>query len=163
MVKEYVFEFSGSKETFINKLNLLKPNNTYSSGTCYYFDDYIVELVDDNIHFGIARAGHSGGYWFVPTITDLGDKIEFRGKIEYIGPEYDNNRSLIKKAIDSIGEFLLFILMLPIVLVVWIYMFFEWVVRKIIHRPRQKEKTNEEKLFDLMENYLGCVRKKKEN
>lgn len=159
MSQEHVFEFSGSKETFLNNLDRLARKNTYSDGTYYYFDDYIVELIDDEIHFGVARAGHSGGYWFVPTITDLGNKIEFRGKIQYIGPEYDNNRSLIKKAIDSVSEFLLFILMLPIVLIVWIYMFFEWLVRKIIRRPKPKEKTNEEKLFDLMENYLHCVRK----
>ena len=32
-------------------------------------------------------------------------------------------------------------------------------IRKIIKRPKLKEKTTEEKLFDLMENHLGCVRK----
>ena len=27
----------------------------------YYFDDYIVKIVDNTIHFGVERCGHSGG------------------------------------------------------------------------------------------------------
>ena len=33
------------------------------------------------------------------------------------------------------------------------------VIRKIFNCPKPKEKTNEERLFDLMENFLGCVGK----
>ncbi len=155
MSKEYVFEFSGTKEDFLNRLNRFSHNDSNSSGTFYYFDDYIVELLDDKIHFGIARGGHSGGYWFVPTITDLGDRIEFRGTIRYIGP--NDNRGLFKKAMDGIGEFLLLILILPIALIIRLYMFMEWLVRKIFKHPKPKEKTNKERLFDLMENYFGCI------
>ena len=140
----------------MNTLNRLSHNDSYSSGTFYYFDDYIVKLVGDEIHFGVARGGHSGGYWFVPTITDLGEKMEFRGEIQYIGPSSEN-RGAFKKAIDGIGEFLLLILILPIALVIRIYMFMEWLIRKMFNRPKTKEKTNEERLFDLMENYFGCV------
>ena len=141
----------------MNTLNRFSHNYSYSSGTFYYFDDYIVKLVGDEIHFGVARGGHSGGYWFVPTITDLGNKMEFRGKIRYIGP--NDNRGSFKKAIDSVEVFLLLILILPIVLIIWGYMFIEKVSRKIFKRPKPKEKTNEERLFDLMENYFGCVDK----
>ena len=123
MSKEYVFEFPGTKEDFINILNRFNHNASYSSGTFYYFDDYIVELVGDEMHFGVTRGGHSGGYWFVPTITDLGNKMEFRGEIKYIGP--NDNRGSFKKAIDSVGEFLLLILILPIVLIIRGYMFIE--------------------------------------
>ena len=157
MAKEYIFEFSGTKKDFLNSLNRFNHNVSYSSGTFYYFDDYIVKLVGDEIHFGVARGGHSGGYWFVPTIIDFGEKMEFRGEIRYIGP--NNNCSSYKKAIDSVGEFLLCILILPIVLIIRGYMFIEWLVRKIINRPKPKEKTNEERLFDLMENHFGCVGK----
>ena len=158
MSKEYVFEFPGTKEDFLNCLNRFSHNASYSSGTFYYFDDYIVKLVGDEIHFGVARGGHSGGYWFVPTITDLGEKMEFRGEIQYIGPSSEN-RGAFKKAIDGIGEFLLLILILPIALAIRIYMFMEWLIRKIFNHPKPKEKTNEERLFDLMENYFGCVGK----
>lgn len=158
MSQEYVFVFPGTKEDFMNSLNRFGHNASYSSGTFYYFDDYIVKLVGDEIHFGVARGGHSGGYWFVPTITDLGEKMEFRGEIQYIGPS-SKNRSASEKVIDGIRVFLLLVLILPIALVIGIYMFMEWLIRKIFNRPKPKEKTNEERLFDLMENYFGCVGK----
>ncbi|MBR2342856.1 MAG: hypothetical protein IKA64_01220 [Clostridia bacterium] len=155
MSKKYMFEFAGTKKDFINNLNRFSHNDSYSGGTFYYFDDYIVELIGDEIHFGVARGNHSGGYWFVPTITELSNKIEFSGEIRYIGP--NDNRSLSKKAIDSVGDFLLFILILPIALIIRVYMFIEWMVRKIFNRPKPKGKTNEERLLNLMENYFGCV------
>lgn len=156
MSKEYIFEFPGTREDLLNSLNRFSHTASYSSDTFYYFDDYIVKLIGDEIHFGVARGGHSGGYWFIPTITDLGDRIEFRGTIQYIGP--DDNRSVFKKTIDDIGVFLLFVLVLPIVLIIQIYLYMERLIRKIFNRPKRK-KTNEERLFDLMENYFGCVGK----
>ena len=51
----------------------------------------------------------------------------------------------------------MFILFLPIILIVRIYMLVEWLVRKICKRPKPKEKSEEERLFELMENYFGCV------
>ena len=63
------------------------------------------------------------------------------------------------QAIDRVGDFLLFLFVLPIVLVVLVYVFLKWLVSKICNRPVPKEKTNEERLFELMENYFGCVGK----
>ncbi len=54
---------------------------------------------------------------------------------------------------------MLIILSTPLVLLVWIYVSLERLVRKIINRPKPKEKTDEERLFDLMENYFGCTHK----
>lgn len=82
MSKEYMFEFAGTKEDFMNSLNRFSHDTSYSSGTFCYFDNYIVKLIGDEIHFGVARGGHSGGYWFVPTITDFGNKMEFRGEYD---------------------------------------------------------------------------------
>ena len=136
--KEYVFEFSGTKEEFLNNLNRFSHDTTCSRGTFYYLDDYIVELIDEEIRFGVARGGHSGGYWFIPTITSFDNRIEFRGSIRYIGPDGEKQGSF-KKAINSIGEFLLLILILPIVIVIRGYMFLEWFVRKMLNRPKPKE------------------------
>ena len=155
MSKEYIFEFSGTKEDLLNSVERFSHKDTYSGNTFYYFDDYIVKLVGDEIHFGVARGGHSGGYWFVPTITESDDGLELRGEIRYVGPEV--NRGPVKKAIDRVGDFLLFLFVLPIVLVVRAYVFLKWLVRKISNRPVPKEKTNEERLFELMENYFSCV------
>lgn len=155
MSKEYIFEFSGTKEDLLNSVERFSHKDTYSGNTFYYFDDYIVKLVGDEIHFGVARGGHSGGYWFVPTITESDDGLELRGEIRYVGPKV--NRGPVKKAIDRVGDFLLFLFVLPIVLVVRAYVFLKWLVRKISNRPVPKEKTNEERLFELMENYFSCV------
>lgn len=153
-----MFEFVGTKEAFLNKLNQLCHKPSCSDDMCYYFDDYIVERIGEEIRFGIARGGHSGGYWFVPTITNFGDRIEFRGRIRYIGPGSEN-RGAFKKAIDGIGEFLAIILILPIALVIRGYIFLKRFVRKMLNRPTPKELTNEERLFELMEKYIGCVGK----
>ena len=158
MPKEYTFEFPGTKEEFLNNLNRFEHNESYSGNKFYYFDDYIVKLVGDEIHFGVARGGHSGGYWFIPTITSFDNRIEFRGSIRYIGPESEKQGSF-KKVINSIGEFLFLILILPIIVAIRVYMFLEWLVRKMLNRPKPKGKTDEERLFDLMENYFGCIGK----
>ena len=157
MRKKYGFVFPGNREQFLNKLSGFHHRTSYSGDIFYYLDDYIVKLIDDKIHFGIARGGHSGGYWFVPTITELEGSMEFHGEIRYIGPgEHD---SAIRKAIDKIGNVLLFLLFLPIILLIKLYMFIEWLVRKICNCPKPKEKTDEARLFELMVDYLGCVHK----
>ena len=136
MSKEYVFDFSGTKEDFLNILKGSKHD--YASGD-YYLGDYRVKFKDDEIHFGVERGGHSGGYWFIPTITEFDDRIEFRGTIRCIDPS--NNRGAIRKTIDSIGVFLFFILISPIVLILKLYTLAEWIVRKMRNCPKPKEKT----------------------
>lgn len=151
MSKKYTFEFKGTKEMFLNILNQF-PNN---DGKFYYFNDYIVKIIGDEIHFGVERGGHSGGYWYVPSITERDGRIKFCGTVKYIGPDAD--RGKIKKVIDGIGDFLLFILILPIILIFKLYTIVEWCVRKVCKRTKPKEKTTEDKLYDLMENHLNCI------
>ena len=159
MSREYVFEFSGTKEDFFNKLNSFHNN----SGEFYFFDNYIVEKVNDEVRFGVERAGHSGGHWFVPTITEYEDKIELKGTIEYIGTQNNSTNSKEKRFIEKVREILLYILVLPLALVVFLFMkihnALKWIVQKIRRQPIVKVENTEEKLFYLMENHLGCVRK----
>ena len=158
MSKEYVFEFNGTKEEFIEKLNLYSDNTSYGGTKFYCFDDYIVKIVDNTIHFGVERCGHSGGNWFIPHITEFDDRIEFCGPIKYDGPVDDRNK--VQKIFDGIGYALLFILILPIVVIIRLYQVIEWVICKLLKKEKQKPKTTEEKLLNLMENHLDCVRKK---
>ena len=150
MSKSYSFEFLGTKEMFLNQLN--KYNNNYQR--FFYFDDYIVELSNGDIRFGVARGSHSGGYWFVPTITENDGKTTFCGTIEYI--DSYTNEKLIKKSVNKIEEVLLWIILLPIIIIVKVYLFFSWIVRKLFKKTIPKEKSLEEKLSILMENYLNC-------
>ena len=157
MLRKYIFQFLGTKNEFLNRLNRFPHNTSDSGDTFYYLNDYIVKRIGDEIHFGIARGSHCGGYWFVPIIVELEDNIELHGKIQYI--DMNNHRNSFKKFMDDIGDCLLFVVVLPIILVVRMYMFIEWIVRKIFNHPKPKEKTDKERLFDLMENYLECVGK----
>ena len=154
MSKEYVFEFIGTKEEFIKKLDSYPHNTSFNDDKFYYFDDYIVKIVDNTIHFGVERCGHSGGNWFVPHITEFNDRLEFCGPVKYGGPVDD--RSKAQKVFDGIGYALLFVLILPIVVIIRLYQMVEWVIRKLLKKEKQKSKTTEEKLFDLMINHLGC-------
>jgi len=154
--KSYSFEFSGTKEMFLNQLNKY-PNNNQKF---FYFDDYIVELSNGDIRFGVARGGHSGGYWFVPTITEIDGKTTFCGTIEYSDP-YTSEKG-IKKIVNKIEEILLWIILIPIIIIVTIIvkvcLFFSWVVRKILKRTKPKEESLEDKLYNLMEYHLNCTR-----
>lgn len=152
MSKKYVFKFEGTKDAFFEILDSY-PNN---DGACYYLDEYMVKIVGDKIHFGIEQCGHSAGNWFVATITESDNHIEFSGKIEYIGSE--GERSAVRKVLDKVEEGLLVIFLLPIILVFKLYKFIEWCVRKICKRTNPKERTTEDKLYDLMEHYLECVK-----
>ena len=157
MAKEYVFEFHGTKKDLLNVISSNKSDTSYWGTKYVYLDDYIVKIIDGTIHFGVERGGHSGGYWYVPIMTELDNRILFCGKIRYIGPNDD--RGLFAKTIDKVWECCLLILLIPFVVLFKLYEFIEWLVRKICNRPKPKLKTTEDRLFDLMENYLGCVRK----
>ena len=108
------------------------------------------------IRFGVARGGHSGGYWFVPTITEINGKTTFCGTIEYNSPH--TSEKGIKKIVNKIEEILLWIILIPIIIIVKVCLFFSWVVRKILKRTKPKEESLEDKLYNLMENHLNCTR-----
>lgn len=86
--------------------------------------------------------------------------MQYRGPKKEIAP---NEKSGIKRIMDKAGDWLLYILVVPFVIVVYVIVklvdFFKWLINEIRRRPVAKPKTTEEKLFDLMETRLGCVRK----
>ncbi len=149
--KEYAFKFLGSKEAFLNHLHRLTDNNTRRF---FYFDNYIVDIKDEEISFGVERAGYSGGNWFVSKFEEENNQIEFRGTIQYIGPEDDRIKA--RKAFDNVLFVLFCILAFLVLLVLWIATGISLIINKLRKKP--KPATTEEKLFDLMENYLGCQR-----
>lgn len=137
---------------FLNQLNK-HPNNNQRF---FYFDDYIVETSENEVRFGVARGGHSGGYWFIPTITEFDGKTIFSGTIQYVD-DYSGEKG-IKKIANRIEEILLCIILLPIIIIVKLCMFFSWLVQKIFKRTKPKEESLEDKLYNLMENHLNCKR-----
>ena len=154
MSEEYIFEYPGTKQMFIDSLKQF-PNN---DNNFYYFDDYIVKLTENEIHFGVERAGHSGGYWFIPQIVEYENKTEFRGEIQFIGPV--DKKSKIRKKTGNFLGWLALILISVIILPLILYISIKDIILK---REKQNIETTddkrEDKLFDLLENYLGCKRK----
>ncbi len=120
----------------------------------YYLDDYIIEVLDDEIRFGIERAGHSGGNWFISKFSEKNNEIEFRGTIQYIGPENSSTRTKTQKIFDKIELILLCILLFPVFVIFFIISKIEWLIRKMKKQPTSK--TTEDKLLDLMEKRLNC-------
>ena len=160
MSKKYIFKYNGSKESFLTILDSFHTFHTNNS-RFYYFDDYSIEVLDDEIRFGVERAGHSGGNWFVSKFTEENNQIEFRGTIQFIGPENSDMRTKAQKILDKIGLFLLAILLIPIFVIFFLISKIQWIIRKIRKLPNTK--TTEDKLFDLMENRLNCQRVIDEN
>jgi hypothetical protein len=109
---------------------------------------------DDEIYFGVERAGHSGGNWFVSKFIEENNQIIFRGTIQYIGPE--NSRTKIQKSFDKIVVILLWILLFPLFID---FYFISQIIRLIgTIRKRPLLETTEEKLLNLMEKRLNCQR-----
>lgn len=164
VAQEYIFDFPGTKQEFLNKLNIF-PNNYYSDGRFYYVDNYIVDVIGDEIRFGIERAGHSGGQWFIPTVTEQDGKLRLSGSVKYIGPINNSTAKdpTHKKVFYKISEILLYILVAPFVLIIYfiykILEFFKWLKTRMFHKPSVKPLTKEEKLIDFMVNFIGCTRK----
>ena len=150
MAKKYVFRFEGTKKMFLDQFNW--SNGYFDDKARYkYIDDYILKLINDEIHFGVERGGHSGGYWYVPTIIEFDDHIEFEGKIKYVSSNDDN---IFIRICNKFWEGILFIILLPIIGVYKLYEF----VRILLKKPIDKGQSTEDKLFDLMINHLGCTK-----
>jgi len=151
--KEYTFVFDGTREALFCKARALQKANDASLHT-----NYLITVKEDEISFGIARAGHSGGYWFVPEITEAEGKILLHGTLRYVGPLPDENRTRLQKLKEALKTAFLLLLSLPFLLIFaighWIRRFFRWIARK----PKLAV-TTEERLYDLMGNYMQCQRK----
>lgn len=152
MAKNYCFEFSGTKEDFLNTLSKYPGyDNKY-----YYFDDYIVEIESGEYKFGVARSGHSDGYWYLPETLEKGGSLCFTGQIKRLShhtTEKSTERG-IEKALNIIVEILFLVFLLPFLLIIKCYSLIDSLIRKLKKIP--KEMTTEERLFDLMVNHLNC-------
>ena len=159
MSKKYTFEFRGTMEDFLNVLDAIPAYRSNFGGKKHYsFDKYIVEIIDGEMRFGVNRAGYSGGYWYVPTVTEYPDRVVFCGEICYI----ENANSKKFKELE-IGDrvFIVFCMVLfsPLFLVSDLYNFVKRAVCKILHLPDKpsNERKHERKLNNLMQRHLHCT------
>ena len=136
MQKNYIFIFPGTKEEFTAVLNKYRESEGFRK------DGFLIETNGDEFRFGIERGGHTGGFWYIPTITEIDGKTVFSGKIGYSGK-------------TTVGE----ILFTPIALIIKLYFHILVLTEKRLGHPPQKEETTEDRLFTLMEDRLGCINK----
>ncbi|MBP3401959.1 MAG: hypothetical protein J6K85_02760 [Clostridia bacterium] len=162
MDKEYRFCYNGTKEMFINHCRYGSPEKKISDHHKGNFQigNYIISTIDNKLKFGIERTGHSGGNWYIPEIVEYDNRIELVGNIQYIGSKIDKVQGY--KAKNKVIDVLLHILVVPFVLIIWCIVklvdFIKWLKGKISKKEQPvKPKTTEEKLYDLMINYLGCT------
>ena len=156
MDKEYRFCYNGTKEMFINHCRYGSPDkriSNYPKGN-FQNENYIISTTDNKVQFGIERAGHCGGYWFIPDILEFDDRIELVGIIQYFGPE-DNRDSRTKRR-DKIVVIVSTIILFPLICISKFIDFVGKISNKMTKEP--KPKTKEDKLFDLMINHLGCTK-----
>lgn len=144
----YRYTYFFQKEYLIDKLKKYKG-----------YDDYLIHIGDNNrISIGIERTGHSGGYYYVADIYEENNQTKINGKI-VLNPD-ENGNPIIKeiskkeKIKNTIG-------------IVVITIFFGWLILLIyaifgIYSLFTKDKrkkiklTKEQKLDNLMINYLCC-------
>lgn len=152
MSKAYCFEYPGTRESFLELLERFQNNNH----SYFYFNDYIVDVRDSQYAFGVARSGHSGGYWYKPTAVETDEKIVFTGDIQR--SSYDFNAAGDKKKSDKIAKAVFSVILSPLLLLVEVYILVKSLIRRTRRKPPAQADTPEEKLCFLMENILGCVR-----
>lgn len=150
-LKTYCFTYNGTREQFLEALNKF-PNYDRKS---FYFNDYIVEVTDTTIRFGVQRSGHSGGYWFKPTIEETADKLLFSGTIEYIGNRSNTGR--FNNYISKVCEGCMTVILLPLLVGAKLYTVIASCIKKKKKQPPGDEATPRDRLFYLMENLLHCT------
>ncbi len=151
MSKKYSFVFHGTKEMFEDKINQYFTENKENANT----NNYMIDSRFGDYAFGIKRGGHSGGYWYEPKITEQNGNLIISGRIEYLTPYNDTK---IKRFFGKIEDGCLMVFLFPLFLLVKVYQLIKKLVYKMRHKPLPKEETEEDRLFYLMENILGCTR-----
>lgn len=116
---------------------------------------YLVRISGERLCFGIERCGHSGGYWFCPTVTETDGRLLLRGKLTS-GCTPSPNKWYIQmfEALDTVCMALL---LAPFFLPVKLCRAIGNGIRRLRGLPPKREETTEDRLCALMETLLGCT------
>lgn len=104
--------------------------------------EYLLEETDRGFDLGIGRGGHQGGYWYCAAVTEDSSGSFVSGRVVY----RDWQGEEIKRTwVYKVESALLFVLILPLVLLVWIWRIF---------RP---EITYEDRFVEFMTTKMECT------
>lgn len=136
-MKKYHFVYPGTLEQFNRAVALVQSEGC---------DGFIFENNDGKYSFGLARGGHSGGYWYRPEYSEEDGILHIEGRIRF-------ESALTTSKFEDIA---LTVILSPIILIVHTIRGAIWVIKKILGKPitADNEKTA---LFRLMVDILGCL------
>ena len=103
--------------------------------------EYLVKRTQNGFDLGIGRGGHQGGYWYCAAVVEDGAGCQISGRVVY---RTWDGKDIKPTWIDKLEYGFLFVVLLPLILIVWIYRLF---------RP---EITNEDRFVEFMTTKMGC-------
>ena len=119
----------------------------------------LYEDTEAGFDLGIERGGHSGGYWYVATLTETEDGTEMRGEIVYRSFHGDGSYREATKREKIQEKFFIAIValicLIPILVfyAVWGILLF---IGKLRGRPVEVTMSTEEKLTHFMTEVMEC-------
>ena len=125
----------------------------YDSGHLLYED------TPNGFNLGIERGGHSGGYWYVATLTETEDGTEMRGEIVYRSLHGDGSyREATKweKVKETLFVILVGLLCLIPILIIYAIQGILRLIGKLRRKPLEITLSTEEKLTRFMTEVMGC-------
>ncbi len=133
------------------KLNLREA--VYDSGYLLYED------TPNGFDLGIERGGHSGGYWYVATLTETEDGTEMRGEIIYrslCGDGSYREATKWEKVKETLFVILVGLLCLIPILIIYAIQGILRLIGKLRGKPPEITLSTEEKLTHFMTEVMGC-------
>lgn len=103
--------------------------------------EYLLEQTDTGFDLGIARGGHQGGYWYCASVCGDGAGCCISGRVVY---RTWDRKEIQNTWVDKLEGAVLFVLILPLVLVMWVYRMFK------------PEITDEDRFVEFMTTKMDC-------
>lgn len=119
----------------------------------------LYEDTPSGFDLGIERGGHSGGYWYVATLTETEDGTEMRGEMVYRSLHGDGSHREATKW-EKVEEtlFVIFVgllCLIPILIICAVGGILR-LIGKLRKKPVEITMSTEEKLTHFMTEVMGC-------
>ena len=119
----------------------------------------LCEDTQNGFDLGIERGGHSGGYWYVATLTETEDGTEMRGEMVYrslCGDGSYREATKWEKAKETLFVILVGLLCLIPILIIYAIQGILRLIGKLRGKPVEATMSTEEKLTRFMTEIMGC-------
>ena len=145
----YTFTTSLSPEALRERVRV----DVYAKGNMLY------ENTEAGFDIGVSRGGHSGGYWYVATLTEGDGQTTVSGEIVFRSCHSNGElreETKREKILEWIAFVLIFLLILPAALVALAIWGIIELIGKLRGRPTEMTMSDGEKLTYFMTETVGC-------